>query len=95
MVWSFLKLAYLLADDTPEKMEDTNRFWMEVVKEKYDIYISPVVIDELERCHEPKRSHMFGKLEQVQLKILERTDEVSALAKEYITGGVLCHQQCY
>ena len=24
-------ISHLFADDTPEKMEDTNRFWMEVV----------------------------------------------------------------
>ena len=82
-------ISHLFAEDTPEKMEDTNRFWKEVVKGKYEIYISPVVINELENCHEPKRSQMFSKLEQVQLQILERTNEVSTLAKEYIAGGVL------
>ena len=41
-------ISHLFADDTPEKMEDTNRFWEEVLKGKYEIYISPVVMDELE-----------------------------------------------
>ena len=82
-------ISHLFANDAPEKMEDTNRFWEEVVKGKYEIYISPVVMDELENCHEPKRSLMFNELNRVQLHILDRTDEVSVLAREYIAGGVL------
>ena len=82
-------ISYLFAEDTPEKMEDTNRFWDDVISNKYDIFISSVVIDELENCSEPKQSQMFEKLNQVQFQVLERTDEVSHLAKEYITGGVL------
>ena len=82
-------ISHLFAEDTPEKMEDTNRFWEDVISNKYDIFISSVVIDELENCREPKQSQMFAKLNQIQFQVLERTDKVSRLAKEYITGGVL------
>ena len=70
-------------------MEDTNRLWDDLASGKYEVYISPVVTDELERCAEPRRSQMLEKMQQIDLQILAQTDEVSDLAAEYIKGGVL------
>ena len=82
-------ISHLYADDTLEKMRDTNLFWEDVISGKHDVFISPVVVDEIENCNEPKRSLMFERLEQIQFQILTRTDEVVRLADEYIAGGVL------
>jgi len=82
-------ISHLFADDTPEKMDDTNHFWNDVINGKFEIVISPVVTDEIENCTEPRRSQMFEKLQQAQLQILSKTDEVVLLANEYINGGVL------
>ena len=82
-------ISHLFADDTPDRMADTNRFWEDCISRKYEIYISPVLMDEMGNCNEPKRSQMFERLEQIQFQILDRTDEVTRLAAEYITGGVL------
>jgi len=82
-------ISHLFADDTPDKKRDTNLLWDDLINAKHDIFISPVVIDEIENCDEPKRSHMFERLGQIQFQILQRTDEVIRLADEYIAGGVL------
>ena len=82
-------ISHIFADDTPEKMEDTNRFWDDVIKDEYRIYISQIVLDEIRRCAEPKQSMMFEKLQQIEFQILEETEEVIALANEYIKDGVL------
>ena len=82
-------ISHLFADDTPEKMDDTNRLWEDFTDGKYRIYISQIVINEIERCPEPKRSRMLEKLRQTEFEILDETDEVNNLAVEYIKGGVL------
>ena len=82
-------ISHLFAEDTPDKMRDTNLLWEDVINGKYEIFISPVVIDEIEGCNEPKRSQMFKRLGQIQFQILTQTDEIVRLAEEYITGGVL------
>ena len=90
-------ISHLFADDTPEKMEDTNRFWGDLTKGKYDIFISPVVVDEIERCSQPKRDKLYGELAKIKFQILEKTDEIGLLAREYITNGVLTeksHDDC-
>ena len=82
-------ISHLFADDTPEKMRHTNRLWDELIAGKYEVYISPVVIREMQNCGEPKRSQMFEQLEQIQYKTIEQTDEVNQLASEYLQQGVL------
>jgi predicted nucleic acid-binding protein len=82
-------ISHLFAEDTPEKMMDTNKLWGELAEEKYEVYISPLVIEEIKACHEPKRSQMLEKLEQIQYEGLELSSAVSNLAEEYLHGGVL------
>jgi predicted nucleic acid-binding protein len=82
-------ISHLFADDTPDKMEDTIQFWKDCISGKYDLFISPIVIDEVEKCAEPKRSKMYERLEQITLQVLDRNDEVVQLAKKYINSGVL------
>ena len=82
-------ISHLFADDIPEKMADTNQLWEDFIDDKYQLYISPVVIAEIDNCPEPKRSNLYAKMKQIQFEILERTEEITYLAGEYINNGVL------
>ena len=82
-------ISHLFADDTPERMEDTNKLWADFIGGKYDLCISPIVMDELERCSEPKRSQIFQKMERVKFRMLSKTGEVESLANAYINESVL------
>jgi len=39
-------ISHLFADDTPDKMTDTNRLWNDCINGKYEIYISELVEEE-------------------------------------------------
>ena len=82
-------ISHLFADDVPDKMEDTKVLWNDFANGKFEIYISQVVIDEIERCPEPKQGMMLAKLREIRFQILPETDEVITLADEYVKGGVL------
>jgi len=82
-------ISHLFAEDAPDKMNETNELWRDFVNDKYDVYISQVVIDELERCPEPKQGMLLEKLKLIKFRILPETDEVISLANEYIKCGVL------
>jgi len=82
-------VSHLFADDTPDKMADTIRLWRELAIDKYEIYISDIVTNEIQQCPEPKRSQMLEKMRQIKLNLLHETNEVKELASEYIKGGVL------
>lgn len=43
-------LSHLKVDDSLEKMEDTLELWKDFEKEKFDIYISNVTLEEIDEC---------------------------------------------
>jgi predicted nucleic acid-binding protein len=43
-------ISHLDADDTPEKMEDTLRFWEMLKTNKFHVIISNVTLTELNKC---------------------------------------------
>ena len=82
-------VSHLFADDTPDKMEDTNKLWEDFKADKYDIFISAVTAEEIQKCSEPKRSKMAEGLGEIEFIVLEETDEINNLADEYVNNGVL------
>jgi len=82
-------ISHLFADDTPEKMNDTVKFWNDCVSRKYTLYISDVVTNEIQQCPEPKRRQMLEQVQHINFHLLKTSDEVKELAREYIGGGVL------
>ena len=53
------------------------------------IFISPVVMVELDACEEPKRSVLLKHLGKVDYIELEETEEVLLLAEQYLKAGIL------
>jgi len=82
-------ISHLFADDTPEKMAETKLLWEDFIKDKYKLFISPIVTDEINNCSEQKRSKLYAKMGQVKFDVLERTEEINQLAEAYIKNGVL------
>ena len=82
-------VSHLFADDTPDKMEDTIKLWEDFKADKYDIYISSVTAEEIQKCSEPKRTQMAGKLGEIDFQVLQETDEINNLAEAYVNNGVL------
>ena len=82
-------ISHLLHDDAPNKMKDTVAFWNDILAGRYEVIISEITMNELDRCGEPKRTEMFNRLKEVDYTFFPRTDEAETLADAYIEGGVL------
>ena len=82
-------ISHLFAEDTPDNMSDTNKLWDDFKLGKYDIFISSVTAEEMQKCSEPKRSQMVEKLGEIDFHVLKETDEINNLADEYVNHGVL------
>ena len=63
-------ISHLFQEDVPEKMTDTRQLWEMFRKEKYDVYLSTVTLEEIEDCPEPKRSQLLGSLEQINYTLV-------------------------
>jgi predicted nucleic acid-binding protein len=82
-------ISHLDQQDAPEKEADTQRLWAEIKVGVYEVFISPVVAAELERCHEPKRSGLRSRLQEIEYTVLQESAEVVELASRYLAAGVL------
>ena len=82
-------ISYLSQEDAPERMEDTLKLWKDFVNGKYEIYLSQVTIDEIEKCSEPKRSMLYDYLSDIEYTKLEINEEIVELAQKIIDMGIL------
>ena len=82
-------ISHLDAPDTPDKQRDTRKLWDAIQAGRYEVCISPVVMVELQKCFEPKRSSLAKQLRAISYTLLQETDEVMELTTKYLDAGVL------
>jgi predicted nucleic acid-binding protein len=80
-------ISHLDQPDKPGEYEYTHLFWSDI--DRYDVYISEVVVRELSKCTDEKASQLFGFVSDVQYTLLDKTDEIYALADRIIRRKVL------
>lgn len=83
-VWNFL-----FADDAPDKQRETIRFFEEIQSGDYELFISGLVIAEIERAREPLRGKLLGKIDEIEPEALTITGEVDELALKYARASLL------
>jgi len=82
-------ISYLDQQDAPAEMELTHQVWEKIKSGKYDVYISDVVLRELNDCEEEKRNKLLNYLKEIQFQTVEITDKTMKLAEKFIDFGVL------
>ena len=87
-------LSHLFHDDTPERKAATVEFFELAVSQKiHDIYISDVVIDEINRTQDENRRHsMLGAIARFQIPLLgyDKDDpDLIRLTQLYIERGII------
>lgn len=82
-------ISYLYQQDVPEKMEDTLKLWEYFKAGKYEVYISDVVVNEINECEERKLKILLDYLKQIDYNIIETDENTIALAEKFINFGIL------
>ena len=82
-------ISHLDAPDTPEKMKETVRLWNKLQRGEYEVVLSWVVFDELDKCQEPKKSYLAAAVQEINYVRVEHTGEANALANRFIELGIL------
>jgi hypothetical protein len=67
--------------------EYSHLFWRNI--DRYDVYISEVVVRELSKCDDEKAAKLFGFVSDIQYTLLDKTDEIYALADRIIQRKIL------
>ncbi|MBM3860580.1 MAG: type II toxin-antitoxin system VapC family toxin [Verrucomicrobia bacterium] len=85
-------INFLHADDAPEKREATVKFFEQVVQGSESVFVSQLVLREIERTPDPARRAMLLKaIRENRLGFLpvEPVTEVRELAKAYLQAGII------
>jgi predicted nucleic acid-binding protein len=85
-------INFLFADDAPEKRDATTEFFERVVRHSDAVFVSPLVVVEIERTRDAnRRSQLRGVLQDYALPMLrpEPPAEVELLAAEYQRLGAI------
>ena len=82
-------ISFLKAEDSPEKMQDTVILWNNIKNNVYDVVISDLTIEELEKCPEPKQAYMFEKLKEIEMTVVKIENNVDELSRDFIKAGIL------
>ena len=76
-------------DEDRSGHEDVLRLFEAIRSGRFEVYTSDLVVRELEKAQEPKRSKMLSLIEDHKPKILENSSKVKHLGQLYIEKGVI------
>ncbi len=79
---------FLFAEDAPEKQRITKLFFKEDAR-KHELFISPLVMTEIGKSPEPKRTTLINTIKDIKPTLLAVTEEAENLAKKYIDEGII------
>lgn len=82
-------ISYLKQDDSPTRTAETRQFWNMLEDGVFDVCLSQVTLDEIAKCHEPKRSLMYGYLANVDFSIVSENVAQETFAQKIIDAGLL------
>jgi hypothetical protein len=75
---------FLFADDAPEKQAITREFYKWIKISPDTLYISELVLDEINRAQPPLRAKLLDAVVRLQAKNLAITPEAEGLAMRYL-----------
>jgi rRNA-processing protein FCF1 len=84
-------INFIFADDAPEKKEITIDFFDNYVKQnKFEVFVSDVVIEEIEKTKDvKKRNKLLTTISEYDISIFTLTNEAMELSHKYIERGII------
>jgi predicted nucleic acid-binding protein len=80
-------LNFAFADDAPKEMDATLKFFKQI--ERFEVSLSDVVLDEIERCPSLKRARLMELINSHDWNILELDQAARSLSGHYLSAGVI------
>ena len=82
-------ISYLDQPERGEQFADTYRLWEKVKDGVFDVYLSEVTTAEVNDCKGPKKSILFGYLDQIEYTLIETNERTTTIAQRFIDLGIL------
>lgn len=82
-------ISHLDAPDAPERMRCTRLLWQDIIDGKHEVFLSEMVLREIDDCYEAKRTILAQYLTTIEYQLIATTDEVYEFGKRFIDLGIL------
>lgn len=84
-------ISHLEAPDVPDKQADTLQLWQEIKFGEYDVFISNIVLEEIEACPEPKQTRLKDFLAEIEFHVIRANEnrEIQKLEEDIINQKIL------
>ncbi|MCL2169678.1 MAG: PIN domain-containing protein [Defluviitaleaceae bacterium] len=82
-------ISYLHQPDSPEKQAETLALWEQFKQGQYDVYLSQIALDEINKCNPQKLEILHTHLKQIDFTLLEITEETGRVGMKFVESGVL------
>lgn len=82
-------VSYLYQEDALERMQDTLALWELFRQGVYEVYISDIVLREIDRCTEEKLRVLLDYIKQIKYHVIETDKDIVELAGKFVDFGVL------
>lgn len=80
-------LNFAFDQNAPKEHRITNKLFEQI--SEYDPHISDIVLEEINRCPEPRRGKMISLITQHEIKQLRLDEVTQELARKYIEQGII------
>lgn len=85
-------ISYLFQEDAPEKMAETREVWEYFKRDEYEIFISNITLEEIDKCYEEKRFKMLKELSKIRYNLLQINNETEIISNKIINLGILSNK---
>lgn len=87
-------ISYLYQEDAFERMQDTLALWELFRQGVYEVYISDIVLREIDQCTDEKLRVLLNYMKQIKYHVIETDKDTVELAGKFIDFGVL-HEKSF
>lgn len=81
--------SFLFADDSPERKEITQKFWDLLGLGVYDVYVSEVLLREINDARQPLRRELISTIAALVPEIVYINPEIVMLADKYVEEQII------
>ena len=88
----YLETSVISYLDQPERgvlADDSHRLWEKIKAGEYEVFISNMAIDEINRCDENKRNTLFSYLAEIDYTLISINEYGLAIANRFVDFGIL------
>ena len=84
-------ISYLRQEDAPEKMRITNEFWEILKRGEFDVYISDVVLTEIDQNKQRKMTELYERLDEIQYTRIKTQDNehIAKIVSDIVQNNLL------